>query len=46
MQESLPEASSLLDAHAKDTKEHFELAKSLFRKVSADPRWADARSPS
>ena len=33
MQESLPLASSVLDAHAKDTKEHFELARSLFRKV-------------
>lgn len=39
MQESLPVASSVLDAHAKDTKEHFELAKSLFRKVSTDLQW-------
>lgn len=37
MQESLPEALSVLDAHAKDTKEHFELARSLFRKVRTEP---------
>ncbi len=43
MQESLPLASSVLDAHAKDTKEHFELARSLFRKVGMCSAWIHAR---
>ena len=37
MQESLPTPLSVLDAHARDTREHFKLARSLFRKVSMGP---------
>ncbi len=33
MQEPLPASLSVLDAHAKDAKEHFELARSLFKQV-------------
>ena len=33
MQERLPASISVLEAHAKDAKEHFELARSLFKKV-------------
>ena len=33
MQGAAPPAPGVLEAHAKDTKEHFELARSLFKKV-------------
>ena len=33
MQEPLPAPRSVLDAHAKGTEKHFELARSLFKKV-------------
>lgn len=33
MQEPLPASLSVLDAHARDAKEHFELARSLFKQV-------------
>ena len=33
MQEPLPASLAVLDTHAKDAKEHFELARSLFKKV-------------
>ena len=33
MQGAAPPAPGALEAHAKDTKEHFELARSLFKKV-------------
>ena len=35
MQEPLPASLSVLDAHATDAKEHFELASSLFKKVQS-----------
>ena len=34
MQQALPPASSVLQSHAKDTKGHFELARSMFKRVS------------
>ncbi|CAK0783530.1 hypothetical protein CVIRNUC_006729 [Coccomyxa viridis] len=36
MQEPLPASLSVLDAHARDAKEHFELARSLFKQGASE----------